>query len=62
MQQNLYDSNTDGSFTVADSNAFFESLGNSSDNSKQIFRGIVGKFSYFIILHELIRIASSRRF
>ena len=36
------------SFTVADSNAFFESLGNSSDSAKQIFRDVSGPF--FLIL------------
>ena len=50
IQKNFIDSNTDGSFTVADSNLFFESLGDSSNSSrKQIFRGILGKFSYFIM-------------
>ena len=38
---------TDRSFTMADSNSFFKSLGNSSDNSrKQIFRGILGNLFY----------------
>ena len=38
--------NTDGWFTAADLNTF-ESPGNSSDSSrKQIFRDILGKFSY----------------
>ena len=43
---NLDGSNTDGSFTMANLNSFFESLRNSSDSSKQIFKEF---FSYFIV-------------
>ena len=47
---NVNDWNTDESFTVADSNSFFGSPGNSSQGSrKQIFSDILGKFSYFIM-------------
>ena len=43
----LQGSNPDGSFTVDDSNSFFQSLQNSSNSSrKQIFRDF---FSYFIM-------------
>ena len=46
IQYNLNGSNTDGSFTVDDSN-FFQSLQNSSNSSrKQMFRDL---FSYFIM-------------
>ena len=45
-----YTSNSDGPRTVADSNSFFESLGNCSDSSrKHICRDILGKVSYFIM-------------
>ena len=45
IQWNFIDSNTDGSFTVADSNSFL-----SSDSfGKQIFRIILGKYIYFIM-------------
>ena len=41
IQSNRNSSNTDGSFTMADSNLFFESLRNTSDSSrKQIFKEI----------------------
>ena len=43
LQKNLNDSNIDGSFIMANSNSFFEYLGNSLDSSgKQIFMGILG--------------------
>ena len=46
IQYNLNGSNPDGSFTVDDSNSFFQSLQNPSNSSrKQIFRD----FSYFIM-------------
>ena len=46
LQSNLNSSNTDGSFTMANSNSFFESLRNSSDSlRKQIFTD----FSYYIM-------------
>ena len=39
IQSNLDSSNTDDSFTMANSNSFFESLRNSSDSpTKQIFK------------------------
>ena len=39
VQYNLNDSNKDGSFTVDDSNSFFQSLQNSFNSSrKQLFR------------------------
>ena len=45
IQYNLNGSNTDGSFSVDDSNSFFQSLQNSSNSSrKQIFR------DFFLIL------------
>ena len=46
IQQNLNDSNTYDSFTMANSNSFLSpSLGNSSDSSrKQIFRSLLGSF------------------
>ena len=49
LQSNLYGSNTDGSFTMANSNTFFESLRNSSENSrKQIFKEL------FLFYHEIV--------
>ena len=49
LQYNLNGSNPDGSFTVDDSNSFFESLRNSSDSSrKQIFREILSFY------HEIV--------
>ena len=46
VQYNLNGSNTDGSFTMDDSNSFFQSLQKSSNSSrKQIFRD----FFYFIL-------------
>ena len=37
VQYNLNDSNMDGSFTVDDSNSFFQYLQNSSNSSRKIF-------------------------
>ena len=49
IQENLNDSNIDGSFTMANSNVF-ESLRNSLDSPrKQIFMDIFGNFSYFVM-------------
>ena len=62
IQSNLNSSNTDGSFTVANSNSFlspYEILPLAQENK------YLGKFSYFIMklyVCELIRIALSRRF
>ena len=62
LQYNLNGSNTDGSFTMDDSNSFFSSykiLPIAQENKYLMF------FSYFIMesmLCVLIRIASSRRF
>ena len=48
VQYNLNGSNTDGSFTVDDSN-FFQSLQNSSNSSrKQIFR------DFFLFYHGIV--------
>ena len=44
LQSNLNSSNTDGSFTMANPNTFFESVRNSADSSRKQIR----KFSYFI--------------
>ena len=50
IQINLNDWNTDDSFTMANSNSFFESLGNSLDSPrKQIFMDILEKFSSFVM-------------
>ena len=49
IQYNLNDSNMDGSFTVDDSNSFFQSLQNSSNSSrKQIFR------IFFLFYHGIV--------
>ena len=49
LQSNLNSSNTDGSFTMANSNLVFESLWNSSDSlRKQIFREI------FLFYHIIV--------
>ena len=49
IQCNLSGSNTDGSFTVDDSNSFFQSLQNSSNSSrKQIFR------DFFLFYHGIV--------
>ena len=62
IQYNLNGSNPDGSFTVDDSNSFFQSLQNPSNSSrKQIFRDF-SHLSWNCMLCVLIRIASSRRF
>ena len=49
--QSVFNSaNIDGSFTMADSNSFFESLGNSSNSlRKHMFRNILWNFSDFIM-------------
>ena len=48
--------NTFVSFTVADSNVISSPWKNSSDSSrKQIFRDILGDFSYFIIKLYVVR-------
>ena len=63
VQYNLNGSNPDGSFTVDDSNSFFQSLQNPSNSSrKQIFRDFFLILSWNCLLCVLIRIASSRRF
>ena len=60
---NLNSSNNDGSFTMANWNAFFDSLRDSSDSSrKQIFLGNFHISSWNCTLCVLFRIASSRRF
>ena len=60
VQSNLDGSNTDGSFTMANSNSFlspYEILPIAQENK------YLRKFSYFIVkLYVLIWIASSRRF
>ena len=62
LQSNLNSSNTDGSFTMANSNSFlspYEILPLAQENK------YLGKFSYLswnCMLCILIRIASSRRF
>ena len=49
LQYNLSGSKTDGSFTGDDSNSFFQSLQNSSNNSrKQIFR------DFFLFDHGIV--------
>ena len=49
VQSNLSISNTDGSFTVVNSNWFLESLRNSSDSlRKQIFT------DFFLLYHEIV--------
>ena len=49
LMLNLNSSNTDGSFTMANSNSFFEFLRNSSNSSrKQIFKDI------FLFYHEIV--------
>ena len=49
IQSNLNSSNTDGSFTMANSNSFFEFLQNPSASSrKQIVREI------FLLYHEIV--------
>ena len=49
LQYNLSGSNTDGSFTVDDSNSFCQSLQNSSNSSrKQIFR------DFFLFYHGIV--------
>ena len=59
VQYNLYGSNTDGSFTVDDSNSFFQSLENPSNSSrKQILRDLFLILSWNCMLCVLIRITS----
>ena len=49
VQSNLNSSNVDGSFTMANSNSFFETLWNSSDSSrKHIFIEI------FLLYYEIV--------
>ena len=49
IQSSFITSNTDGSFTMANFNVFFESLRNSSDISrKQMFR------EFFLFYHEIV--------
>ena len=49
IQYDLNGSNTDGSFTVDDSNSFFQSLQNSSNSSrKQIFN------DFFLFYHGIV--------
>ena len=49
IQYNLNGSNMDGSFTVDDSNSFFQSLLNSSNNSrKQVFN------DFFLFYHGIV--------
>ena len=62
VQYNLNDSNMDGSFTVDDSNSFFQYLQNSSNSSRKIFNDFFLILSWNCMLCVLIRIASSRRF
>ena len=63
IQYNLNGWNTDGSFTVDDSNSFFQSIQNSSNSSrKQIFRDFFLILSWNYMLSVLIRIVSSRQF
>ena len=63
IQSNLNSSNTDDSFTMDNSNSFFESLQNSSEISRnQIFRDFFLILPRNCMLCVLIRIASSRRF
>ena len=63
LQYNLNGLNTDGSFTIDDSNSFFQSLQNSSNSSrKQIFRDFFLILSCNCMLCVLTRIASSRQF
>ena len=63
IQYNLNGLNTDGSFTMDDSNSFFSPYKFSSNSSrKQIFRDFFLILSWNCMLCVLIRIASSRRF
>ena len=49
LQFNLYGSNTDGSFTMDDSNSFFQSQQNSSNSSRrQILR------DFFLFYHGIV--------